>query len=128
LFENYHYKLHTFLLLLIKQLSKWDMNWPQDNYLINHSIIWNTCTSLLHIIMFYDKKVNSPIFTNAKYIYRQWPKVFVCLRISLCISYKTMVFQIIILRSIHVPFWSQFMSYFDNFWTNTNRIERNYTV
>ena len=27
------------------------------------------CTSLLHIIMFYDKKVNSPIFTNAKYIY-----------------------------------------------------------
>jgi len=62
------------------------------------------CTSLLHIIMFYDKKVNSPIFTNAKYIYRQWPKVFLCLRISLCISYKTMVFQIIILRSIHVPF------------------------
>jgi hypothetical protein len=25
-------------------------------------------------------------------------------------------------------FWSQFMSYFDNFWTSTNRIERSYTV
>ena len=25
-------------------------------------------------------------------------------------------------------FWSQFMSYFDNFWTSTNRIKRSYTV
>jgi hypothetical protein len=41
LFENYNDKLHTFLLLLIKQVSTLDVNWPQDNYLKNHSLIWN---------------------------------------------------------------------------------------
>ena len=42
MFENYNYKLHTFLLLLpIKQVSKLDVNWPQDKYLKNRSFIWN---------------------------------------------------------------------------------------
>jgi hypothetical protein len=42
------------------------------------------------------------------FIYRQWTKVFERFWFSIYISYKTTIFQIIILRSIHVQFWYLF--------------------
>ena len=60
------------------------------------------------------------IFDNLTYMYRQWTKVFARFQFSLCISYKTTIFQKLILKSIYTRF--------DNLNINENIILCRFTV
>ena len=75
-----------------------------------HDVFLFTCSRLEYAWNIYrwtlsnqqTKATHQPIVQNT---YREWTKVFERFWFSIYISYKTTIFQIIILRSIDVPFW-----------------------